>query len=874
MSTILNEAIVNTGTENEANITNVNVTAANANNQPIENENNDNTHKVNENTVNENDVNKKDESNREEAEKKEEQDTKTKINKLKKIIHKVDLAGLKEAISHGLNVNQLYQFNPYGDTQETLLTYTIASNLRYSNVFAIVKILLEEGKADPNVCNSNGEMPLRLKCGSIDQMLPTINLLLEHGAKDPGLNYPGARDLFAQLETEQARFVACESADKKPSGDSHAGPSGGAPGPNGGPTVPSGGPTGNASESADRMKNADKEKHPWEYLDNPRSLATIQCIVHNTAQKMLSDPRLSKNIFNDKKSLPELFTSIKFKIPEYCVMPFKDTRIITIQVVAGHDSESTLSDLKHDDNFFRELNKYFEDYDSEKHRNIVLKLVLQNGEKQILTLQNKEDAMNLLYALAQFSFYEEPYVRNALPEDKKQWKELENYIDEVTEFYREELHPEMLKDFEKNVLTEGAIIIELGAGTGALSRKLFESLAKDKEIHIIGTEYLKDNVQAGKQELADKKEIAELCKDREKTIDFYVCNSVRLLDCFKKSGLFYKINELQEAHFKKHNRYLPIMIASSGALNRIVLADTFESLRVMQNLYRLQPSFMAICGLTETLLNKHIIKNVGFELLNAPKKIDSNYFTLKANPLSHLVKKFERKLRSHPKHLDLTLNPVPSAIIQKIDPDLLKEITQIDVSHAFFANEQEWKTFFERVHKACPKLEEITYGYHFLDEECLIDKVRTDLKSQSRETVTVSDKLKISFIARSQEIAFSKRCIDRIINIQSLELQTQDVARQNQNETKSDRESSLIPTASLTNGGLPLGSLPTGGLSPVIEIPESEKSGGDNAPAPLIFSTIPSKPTGQPEPTVKPENVPFIVPEMTVTEESTLEMGA
>lgn len=622
--------------------------------------------------------------------------------------------------------------------EETPLTYALNPShpLTAEQRLAIVQLLVHH-KLVPNQANSLGETPIMLATKQNDPKI--IDFLLAQNVDN----------LVVRLQTAAQQQKALEQKRLR----EHTGGA-------------------EVSETAKNLGNVVEEAPDNLFLNDPTQIAKLSDLIYRTSKIMLSDHNTHRNIFNEGSKLPTIFTSYKFKIPDHFTLPFLGgEKIKKIKVLTGNITEDA-SDLLADDRTSLRDMQFLTEYDPISHRNIVVQITLDNGEKEILTIQTKEDANILQQILNEFAFKEEAFIAPEPAYTAKQW-EFESsspYIAETRKFYRAYLHPKIMKDIRKNIdqhKEKDAVIFEIGCGEGNLAIKMFDEFATPaNEIHVVGADLVQANIVNAKKKVID----SNIKGDSD--IEFYQANSVTLLDELAKQGCFEKLEKLQAEYSKKHGGHrMPLYIASSGALNRLVLNDTFESCRVMQNIYRLQPELMAVSGITETLLNQHILKKVGFKTLHRSEDFDEgggNYYKIKPQTHESLGAYYNHQLIRKPNQLDLSMSPDPLNIIKKIDPILLSNISVLDISHAYFKDQQEVESFLKLISESCPKLNQVVYDFHFPEDARLFSSNFFDADPGN----TLMSKIKANRIEHEQDIAFTKKFVARAIQPAYLTMRT------------------------------------------------------------------------------------------------------
>lgn len=636
-----------------------------------------------------------------------------------------NVEGVKACINSDLSINfrdRIRRGESDIYTEDSPLTYILNPEFQFSPEirYEMTKLLLENN-ADPNLPNYRGETPLVLAYKLHDEKI--IDILKKNGADPATLN------LILEIE----RGVA-EAANT-------------------------------LSEAGDRKTERERAivTPTGTELSDPLTLAKLHLIISNAVKIMKSNSLAYQNIFTNKKRAVKNFGHIKVRIPEYLNVPFEGQRIKGIKIIAGHaTSESKYVFDRGEDSFAKSLGYIINDFDPATHKNIVIQLTLDSGQKTFVTVQTKQDADVLNYMLNEHMFQEEAHIHHepALLEDD--WNELSTYDEEGGEtenFYRKKLHPKMLADIEAAIAKEqGAVVMEIGAGLGKLAMDVYQKIsASDKEIHVVGTELYPQNVATA------NKEANNLPKTGKNSIGFFKCDSLSIVDDLKAE--IDRIKQIQQDYFARFNRTMPFVIAASGALNRLVLNSTFESLRVMQNIYRLNPDMMIVSGITETLLNQHMLKNLGFATLFRDQGGDissGSYYKLKPKSIEALVKYYEEKLTKNPSLLDLSLNAAPLSVFSKMDPKSLSTVKSIDISHAFFLNENEMQDFFAAVQQNCPNLEQIVFGYHFSADKTRINAAIKELSSGTLDEQRFASKIKAKYTKGEESIAFSPKMIARM----------------------------------------------------------------------------------------------------------------
>jgi len=337
---------------------------------------------------------------------------------------------------------------------------------------------------------------------------------------------------------------------------------------------------------------------------------------------------------------------------------------------------------------------------------------------------------------------------------------LKNYENSVERDYKDEIHPFLVRSLASSSARHaGAMVVEIGAGTGDLAMAVFKSLTQQgKEAHVIGLELLPGNVAIATQAAAS------LTIPEGSSLVFSACDSVTLLESLDPK-IGDHINDCLERFHAKHGQNLPIYVVASGALNRLVLDGFHDSSRVLQHIHRLNPTCMMVSGVTDTLLTPHVIHASGFETaIQRRLFIDtqSTYHGLKPKPLADQASYHLDKWRSDPTTLDLSLSPNPLALIQALPAEKLADIRTLDASYALFLG-HEAARFLAFVHKACPRLEQLVYRYGCnRDAMTMTDAIRK-LESSLADAPAFLAKLKGSPATEDWHLAFSPHFIQRLL---------------------------------------------------------------------------------------------------------------
>jgi hypothetical protein len=390
---------------------------------------------------------------------------------------------------------------------------------------------------------------------------------------------------------------------------------------------------------------------------------------------------------------------------------------------------------------------------------MALVVKLRDNTEKILTVKDSSIALRLRDILCQDDvFYEQAHMNTWPALTSKSWIGLA-YEDEVASIYREELHPELVKRvLEQTSTRAGAIVIELGAGTGNLTRDIFNRLSlAGKEAYVFGTELMPENVALATEAAKD------CVQTPTRIVEFHRCNSMEMLDTFGPSHAE-KLNAIKKQYKERHGRDIPLVVVSSGGLNRLVLNGVFESSRVMQNLFHFSPDLMIATGLTDTLLTQHIIKRTGFATIGCQvidKKSDTFSYSMSSKTSAGLLKYHETKLQADPVRLDLSLSPDPLAVLRGLRPEQLARVKFLDVSHAYFRGEAEAGSFLELAMASCPALESLLHQFGLPGDGIQMANAMTSLLAKAPDAGFLG-KITSESMTQEQNIAFSRGFIKRL----------------------------------------------------------------------------------------------------------------
>lgn len=695
---------------------------------------------------------------------------------LQEAIDTFDIETLRQHLIHIKDINEaIFKLNIDGLLyQVTLLNYVLnerRTNISREKRCVLAKMLLTEYRASPTIKDSeNNDAYLLASFLNEPELMALLNLyapkfLLQlqnekRQAKNPGVENP--------LETKETK-----------------------------------------TKTENKAISETTVKGHHHYLDEPALLYKIKNIIDSCVKQMLENPHSTSNIFTDAATLPYHFFNAKVKIPSQYTYQIFGEQISQFNFILGY----TWGDAHERAMEFGSLfDIYFNEHLSQNF--MVIEVTLKNGLHVFLTIQSEHiNTEEFRFILNNMPFVEEAFMAVRPADPISEWDELNNYtaqhegrfafyanemVKEVEKFYSRELHPKICADVCKSLELKftgifgapkgNAIVIEIGAGTGNLSLKLYKKLAhKDRILHVIGLDLLKSNTAIARQNAeeeisvikkGERKSVSEAEFNRKyqnNTLNFYTCNSLTLLKTLEELKVYHEIRETQKKYFLQHDEVLPIHIVSSGALNRVVFNNNFESLRVLQNIYRLQPEAMTISGITECLVNSHILKNAGFQVLYEDKGLASgNYYKIKSKPVEEVAKNLEVALKLKPNELDLTLNSDPLSTIQSINKKLLAETTYIDISFVFFKDIDEMTNFFKFIQTNCPKLQKVKYDYHIKEDAKLYQEARNKIKANLEDPTDPNDpfllllsKIAINYIQDERVIAYRKEFTNRLTDLKS-----------------------------------------------------------------------------------------------------------
>lgn len=229
--------------------------------------------------------------------------------------------------------------------------------------------------------------------------------------------------------------------------------------------------------------------------------------------------------------------------------------------------------------------------------------------------------------------------------------------DNVDEHY-EESHMRMINAIERiiesNQIKDKINIIDAGCGTGLFIKSLSEKFGVDKA-HLIGFDFNKDSI-----------------------------NDAVLVN--EKSDAHFLVGDMNDfnAVFSKASAYFnenaPTFVTLSGSLTRLVLRGTFQSVKILKNLFLTEHvKYLVGCGVGEPLINKHIAKQIGFDL-EIPHGNTQKLFTCRKLSMDEIVSRKLKKLTQY-NTLDLSLSPIPEILLSQ--PTILKSLKEnsiIDIS--------------------------------------------------------------------------------------------------------------------------------------------------------------------------------------------------
>lgn len=472
------------------------------------------------------------------------------------------------------------------------------------------------------------------------------------------------------------------------------------------------------------------------------------------------------SIYSHLKQIPPHFIHAKFTIPEHLTMPYrgggtiKNLRIIVSNLLLSTDSRFLAMSCPFS---LRESFPGFSRYSS----SIAIQVTLRENNKKELLMVNGRMMIELVYSI--FSrrdvFYERSHMNTGPACSAPEWIDLP-YDPETEVFYRERLHPRLIAEaLEQTSACPGVIVLELGAGTGALSVDLFKRLSQaGKEAHVLATELLPENV-----ELAQKAS-NDLPRSETGTLEFYPCNSMALMNTLGPR-LMEKIETIQKQSHERHGQKSPLVVVSSGGMNRLVLNNLFESGRVMQNLFRLTPDLMIASGITETLLTKQIIKKTGFTGIRSWESQENGmqgtcFYMMKAKTVPELIRYHEAKLVADPSLLDLILSPDPLNILRGLRPELLAGLKILDVSHAFFLDEAEACQFLGLAMARCPRLDLLLHHFGLSGDGIQMEKAMASLEAKEADSRAFLKKVHREPVPRDQDLAVPKDFLLRLVTPQ------------------------------------------------------------------------------------------------------------
>lgn len=464
------------------------------------------------------------------------------------------------------------------------------------------------------------------------------------------------------------------------------------------------------------------------------------------------------NLFNQSKRLPSRFIHAKVNVPEHLSILYPSGgEIRNIRIIVGHPDRSTEMEYDESGAPFN-LNDYLNNKWVLKRKvsRLAIIVTMRDNTRNILSVQDS----SMVEALGGFfkqngQFYEQAHMNTWPAFESKYWIELP-YSEEASDYYDKTIHPKVIADVLEGVSDHpGAMVLELGAGTGELTMDIFDRLyLVGKEAYVFGTELLPENVYLAKN--AAK----ECVRTPTLRLSFHPCDSMHLLDEFS-ARVADEWNAIHKQYRERHGQDLPLVVVSSGALNRLVLNNVFESSRVMQNLFRLNPDLMIASGLTDTLLTPHIIKRTGFATLACDvirKETGTFSYRMRSKTRSELLKYHETKLRTDPSSLDLSLSPDPLGVLRGLRPEQLAGIRFLDVSHAFFRGEAEAGHFLELAMASCPELESLLHQFGLPGDGIQMAKAMAGLSAKDPGADFLMKITSVPMV-EEQNIAFSRSFI-------------------------------------------------------------------------------------------------------------------
>lgn len=252
-----------------------------------------------------------------------------------------------------------------------------------------------------------------------------------------------------------------------------------------------------------------------ERLETLGALAKVILYSYNSTEELRSF-RSVDNIFQKIKNLPSHFIHAKFIVPPHLSIPYKGGgEIKNIRIVVTNPE---LYNIKSKDHFG--LFNFFK-YDR-LTSNIAMIITLRDNTLQTINIQDKSMVCVLLDIFqTRGVFYEQAFMNTGPAMTPDKWLHLP-YDKEVDDFYRDELHPRMVADvLDLTSAHAGAIVMELGAGTGALTMDIFKSLSlAGKEAYVFGTELLAGNVESANTAAN------ECVRTPTRRLEFHRCDSM------------------------------------------------------------------------------------------------------------------------------------------------------------------------------------------------------------------------------------------------------------------------------------------------------------------------------------------------------------
>lgn len=405
-------------------------------------------------------------------------------------------------------------------------------------------------------------------------------------------------------------------------------------------------------------------------IKDPDNLYKLQVIIDEAKANHVQ----GAHVISDNGLVPEFVSTAVIHLPLLPAGSSSLAAIKRIKIVATDNKEA------------EEQTQIF------KNGNVMMQLTYHHAFKEIFTISSNQchaltQLLNKEHLLQDQAFLYENQVL-----DSSYWVGLAHYNHQVDQAYKK-IHDHLVS---KSQEIGDAVFLEIGAGTGALSEQLYETLSKTHPVHVIGTELRRDNVnQANKRTQGMGR------------IEFQQGNSVTLLDDLETTGAAQKIEEWRKTKL--------LVVNASGALNLEVL-DHFQAVRAIQHICRLSPKVFNLAGFTAQVINGHIIKSTGFAIQEfTPHLANKGHFfslTLRneqeqATYIQHKERAIERTGM-----LDLSLNSHPLAVLTSLRPEILAKTHSINLSHSF-VREGEAAKMAAHLAAHCPLLKAVTWEHHF-----------------------------------------------------------------------------------------------------------------------------------------------------------------